>query len=149
MPFGTTAPRCVILARRPVRSQVSPTAMNNSGTVVGYSEFATISQSGLYSEAFLTSGSGIVSLGALPAPIELRLRNQRFNQVVGEYINTEPQSDHAFLYQSCTGCASRPNVSGQCSGWVFLNATGINDAGQISGNALFDGKNTTFLLTPY
>jgi hypothetical protein len=34
------------------------------------------------------------------------------------------------------------------SGWVLLQANGINDAGQIVGDGLFHGQSHAFLLTP-
>jgi probable HAF family extracellular repeat protein len=34
------------------------------------------------------------------------------------------------------------------SGWSNLNATGINDAGQIVGQGTYDGQQVAFLMTP-
>jgi len=34
------------------------------------------------------------------------------------------------------------------SGWTNLNATGINDAGQIVGEGLINGQEQAFLMTP-
>jgi len=34
------------------------------------------------------------------------------------------------------------------SGWSNLNATGINDAGQIVGQGLINGQEQAFLMTP-
>jgi probable HAF family extracellular repeat protein len=34
------------------------------------------------------------------------------------------------------------------SGWSSLNATGINDAGQIVGQGTYDGQQVAFLMTP-
>ena len=34
------------------------------------------------------------------------------------------------------------------SGWSNLNATGINDSGQIVGQGTFDGQQVAFLMTP-
>jgi len=34
------------------------------------------------------------------------------------------------------------------SGWVLLSANGVNNAGQIAGEGLHNGKQHGFLLTP-
>jgi probable HAF family extracellular repeat protein len=70
-------------------------------------------------------------------------------QVVGasEIVSTSDRA-HAFLYTSGSGMVDLNTLIDPLSGWELLDASAINDAGQITGQGLIDGEYHAYLLTP-
>ncbi len=54
---------------------------------------------------------------------------------------------NGFLYSNGTTQALTSLLPGS-SGWTNLNATAINDSGQIAGQGTYDGQQVAFLMTP-
>jgi hypothetical protein len=52
------------------------------------------------------------------------------------------------LYKRGVGMVDLNSLIDPSSGWVLLQAIGINDSGQIVGQGQFDGQTRAFLLTP-
>ena len=66
--------------------------------------------------------------------------------VVGN-SSTANANSHAFLYDGSTMIDLNDLIS-PTSGWVLLNATAINNSGQIVGSGTIDGQTNAYLLTP-
>src|SRR4029079_9882913 len=54
---------------------------------------------------------------------------------------------HAFLYTSASGIVDLNTLIAPLSGWELLDASDINDAGQITGQGLIGGEYHAYLLT--
>ena len=123
-------------------------AINDSGQVTGLSATTsgvTFGSDGP-SHAFLYSNGSMQDLGSLGGVSSGRGINN-IGQVVGYYVLSD-SSTHAFLYSngSMQDLNSLLVTNG---GWVLQGASGINDAGYISGTGINpSGQVHAFLLTP-
>jgi probable HAF family extracellular repeat protein len=61
--------------------------------------------------------------------------------------NKEQVVGNGFLYSNGT-IQTLLSLIPAGSGWSNLNATGINDAGQIVGQGTYDGQQVAFMMTP-
>jgi probable HAF family extracellular repeat protein len=57
-------------------------------------------------------------------------------------------NSHAFLYTSAAGMVDLNTLIDPLSGWELLDASDINDAGQITGQGLINDEYHAYLLTP-
>ncbi len=121
------------------------TAINNKGQVIGYSGDGIL---GSYSRAFLCSGGKLQDLGSLGGGLSFAFSINDKGQVVGD-SNTNSQNQHAFLYSNGKLQDLNSLISPK-SGVTLINATSINDDGQIAatGSINNDAPNHAFLLTP-
>ena len=120
------------------------TGINASGQIVGTSEIAGASG---YSHAFLYFGGTMTDLGTLPGGINSAATSiNASGQVVGS-SGTAKGSQYAFLY-SGGAMTDLNSFLPTNSGWIFQQANGINDSGQIVGFGGFDGEIHAFLLSP-
>ncbi len=112
--------------------------INNGGVIVGVSR----------GQAFAYSGGVMRGLGVLPGYTEsVALAINDRGEVVGYSLNHLDERSRAFIYRN--GVMQDLNdLIPQGTGWEMIQAVGINDAGQIVGRALLDGKPHAFLLTP-
>jgi probable HAF family extracellular repeat protein len=117
--------------------------INDAGQVVGYSYAAA------GGNAFLWQNGIMTNLGELPGggddSFALGINNA--GQVVGSSAATNGQS--AFLWQNgvMTDLSTVSGVVG--TGWSLIEATAINDAGQIVGYGINpQGVTSAFILTP-
>ena len=128
-------------------------SINNNGQVVGYSSPA----SGNYHAFIWQKGSGMQDLGTLPAgstpynSYNYKSSASGINnkgQVVGDSYSSVGGASHAFLYNSSGQMQDLNNLVAP-SQWTILNATGINDFGQIAswGTPSY-GQYHAVLLTP-
>lgn len=124
------------------------TAINDNGWVVGLSD----SYDGIYDidHAFLYDGSAMIDLATpngdnLGISLANDINNSR--QIVGK-STTDGFEEHAFLYDSLFGMVDLNQLISPESGWLLLEATCINNAGQIAGNGLLNGQDRAFLLDP-
>ena len=71
-------------------------------------------------------------------------------QVVGasEVAANISSNEHAFLYKTGSGMVDLNTLIDPLSGWELLDASAINDAGQITGQGLIGDEYHAYLLTP-
>ena len=115
------------------------TGISNVGEVVGYA-----SLSSGYEHAFSALGTAMTDLGTLGGSSFAYGVNDS-GEIVGYSWPTTGENPHAFLYLN--GMMVDLNAlipSG--SGWQLLEAYGINNAGQIVGEGLWNGQTHAFLL---
>jgi probable HAF family extracellular repeat protein len=117
--------------------------VNASGDVVGES----LAQPG-ESRAFLWRNGAMQDLGTLPGDLSSQANGiNAAGHVVGWSRSPDGSTSRAFLWQS--GVMSDLNSALPAgSGWVLTSAAAINDAGQIVGAGLHDGRPRAFRLTP-
>ena len=101
---------------------VTPTAINDSGQVVGYGT------SGGQTHAFLYSAGSLSDLGTLGGDYSYAFGLNDLGQVVGEARNASGVS-HAFLYSA----GSMTDLGTLGGSGINSAATAINNAGQIAG----------------
>jgi probable HAF family extracellular repeat protein len=118
-------------------------SMNNAGQIVGFSETTT---TGVY-HAFLFSDNSIQDIDTLNSPNSAAFGINNNGWVVGGY--TTNNNGHGFVYigkqmYDLNALLINPN-----SGWTLVDATAINDAGQIVGyGSNPSGQYHAFLLNP-
>jgi probable HAF family extracellular repeat protein len=70
-------------------------------------------------------------------------------QVVGaSEVQITSGDTHAFLYTSSSGMVDLNTLIAPLSGWELLDASAINDVGQITGQGLIGGEYHAYLLMP-
>ena len=123
---------------------VTPTGINDQGTVVGrieQSDFSIAPPNPAYPAevGFVwTPEKGVAEIG--PEAMPDAINNQ--NQVVGAYDN------HAFVWNAQTGRTDLNTLIPTGTGWELVEATALNDKGQIVGVGSINGDQHAFLLTP-
>jgi probable HAF family extracellular repeat protein len=121
-------------------SSSQATDINNSGEVVG---FASVSSG--YQHAFSMLDGMMIDLGTLGGGSSYAYGINGSGEIVGySYLAGGGQS--AFLYDNGTMLDLNSLLPGN-SGWDLLDAYGINASGQITGEGLYDGQLSAFLLT--
>ncbi len=116
------------------------TGINGAGLIIGHS--ATVDG---WLQAFLYSGGAMQGLGTLGGSQSYAYGINSGGLVVGYSWITGNERTSAFLYRD--GILWDLNVLLPAgSGWVLLEAYGINDAGQIAGAGLLGGERRAFLL---
>jgi len=127
--------------------------INDSGQVAG----SSLTEGDEFDHAFLwtpttpggTSGT-MLDLGTLGGSDSYGYNLNAGGQVVGSsYVPANVSNySHAFLYTSGVGMVDLNTLIDPLSGWELLDASEINDAGQITGQGLIGGKYHAYLLTP-
>ena len=117
-----------------------PASINASGAIVGYSNTATGE-----SDAFLYDNGTMQNLGTLGGSYSYATAINNNGQIVGDAA-TASGDEHVFLYTNGT-VQDLNSLIAPSSGWVLDQATGINDAGQIVGNGMFNRQNHAFLYS--
>ena len=120
--------------------------INDSGQVVGHSNFNNRFGGGL--TAFIYEDGVMTNLGTLPGAVwgMARSINNR-GRVVGVAFDEIFVPSRAFLYSG--GVMHDLNdLIPPGSGWKLVDATDINDFGQIVGVGTKDGKEVGFILSP-
>jgi probable HAF family extracellular repeat protein len=119
-------------------------AINGLGEVAGWSQVAPT----FNEHASLWNGSTILDLGTLGGAESQADGINAAAAVVG-WSNVGTGDRHAFLYTDGT-MVDLNSLVDPASGWTLVEATAINDAGQIAGYGLNDatGDTEAFLLTP-
>jgi probable HAF family extracellular repeat protein len=117
------------------------TDINNTTEVVGYSYLPNGR-----THPFLYSEGTMMDLGTLNGgPFSEAWGINASGQIVGN--STTANSQHAILYSGGIMYDLNTLIPAD-SGWGLVNATAINDAGQITGWGGYNGKQAAFLLTP-
>jgi probable HAF family extracellular repeat protein len=127
--------------------------INASGQVAG----SSLIEGDEFDHAFLwtpttpggTSGS-MLDLGTLAGSDSYGYNVNAAGQVVGlSYVPAEVSNySHAFLYTPGVGMVDLNILIDPLSGWELLDASEINDAGQITGQGLINDEYHAYLLTP-
>jgi len=120
-------------------------ALNNSGQVVGWSDLS----SNKTGHGFLYSGGKMTDLGILPSAVGSTATGiNNFGDIVGYvYYGSHVGQRRAVIY-TAAGPVDLNTLIPAGSGWLLLQANGINDAGQIVGTGLLNNITHAFLLTP-
>ena len=113
-------------------------SINDSGDIVGMSYVGW--------HAFLFSNGIVTDLGTLGGPASYAYDINESRQIVGQ-AQTPTGSTSACLWEEGTAIDLNSLLAAD-SGWVLIEATGINDAGQITGWGLYIGQPSAFLLSP-
>jgi probable HAF family extracellular repeat protein len=117
-------------------------AVNTKGQVAGNSVTA-----GGISHAFLWDLGAMRNLGTLRGDVASEARAINVDSdVVGRSGVADLSTAHAVLWRD--GVAVDLNGLITAPGWILLNATGINNVGQIAGIGMRNGYLRAFLLTP-
>jgi probable HAF family extracellular repeat protein len=118
------------------------TGINNAGEVVGTSYLPGASNW----HAFLYSAGTMKDLGTLNGgPFSEALGINNSGQIVGD--STTNNFTYAILYTGGVMYDLNTFLPAN-SGWHLVNATAINDAGQIAGWGFYNNAEAAFLLTP-
>lgn len=118
-------------------------AINSRGQAVGFSSLFDPKTTDEFSRSFLYSGSVMTDLN-VPGVQSAAEDINDSGQIVG-WMNSGGQ--RAYIYED--GVVTNLNtLIRPGSGFTLLNATGINNAGQIVGRAFGGGRFHAFLLTP-
>jgi probable HAF family extracellular repeat protein len=116
------------------------TDINNNGEIVG---FASVSSG--YQHAFTMLDGMMIDLGTLGGGSSYAYGINDSGEIVGySYLADGGQS--AFLYDNGT-MLDLNSLLPTNSGWDLLVAYGVNNSGQITGEGLYDGQLSAFLLT--
>lgn len=119
--------------------------INDAGWVTGYAQDAMGRN-----HAFIADATGqMLSLGSLGGPTgsSMGFDINNWGQVVGSSSNSlGPNASHAFL-RTAGQMFDLNSLIAPNSGWELVQATAINDAGQITGLGWVNGQNHAFLLT--
>ena len=121
-------------------SSSQATDVNDSGEVVG---FASVPSG--YQHAFSMIDSMMIDLGTLGGGSSYAYGVNSSGEIVG-YSWLADGEQHAFLYDNGKMLDLNSLLPAD-SGWVLLDAYGINDAGQITGVGLYKGQVMAFLAT--
>ena len=118
------------------------TAISDSGEVAG---FATLSTG--YEHAFVYLGGKLIDLGTLGGSSSFAYDVSDSGAAVGYSWLADGPNPHAFLYSDGILVDLNSLIPAN-SGWELLGAYGINHAGQIVGEGLYQGQDQAFLLNP-
>ncbi len=131
----------------PLASLGGPTSeghgINDAGDVVGDSMMKGTSNE---LAVLWPASGGIVELGSLGGTESSARDINNHGQVVG-YAQNASGEYRAFLWEG-SGMVDLNTLLPAESGWVLLSANAINDAGQITGEGIYQNDRRAFLLTP-
>jgi probable HAF family extracellular repeat protein len=133
------------LGTLPGHSLSTARAINSFGQVVG--ESVAVDGEAV-ARAVVWEGDTVRDLGTLPGDLSSRARGiNGTGQVVGESFLPWGGLSRAVLWKNGAAYDLNTLIS-PGSGWILTSAAAINDAGQIVGAGLRDGRPRAFLLTP-
>ena len=122
------------------------TAINDQVQIAGWSFLSNDTDS----HAFIwDSANGMHDIGILPGGNYSSANGINKGGLVVGKGNIPPfdQDTHAFLWDSTSGMRDLNDLIPSDSGWVLIEATAINDSGQIVGWGYHDGQQGAFLLS--
>jgi probable HAF family extracellular repeat protein len=131
--------------------------INDGGQVVGESDTGPIVRSSIRARGFSffdthaflwTEGSGMTDLGHLGGGTSRATAISNNGMVVG-WSTRINGSGYAFSWTQAGGMIDLNSLLPLNSGWVLLEANGVNDNGQITGYGLHNGAGRAFRLSPY
>jgi chitinase len=119
-------------------------AINNVGEVVGWSDLSSE-----VAHAFLYSGGKMTDLGILPAAkgsVATGINNS--GVIVGFTTYGSHVAQRRAVLYGTSGPVDLNTLIPSGTGWILLQANGVNDAGQIVGTGLINNNIRAFVLTP-
>ena len=124
------------------------TAININDVVAGDS--ASVPGNTADVTAFRWSNNVMTNLGALaPSTRSHALAIDNKGNVVGySYADVHNSVQHAFSYDGTKMADLNKRLDASSAAWVLQTATGIDDAGAITGMGLFGGDRLPYLATP-
>ena len=132
------------LGTLPGHASSAARAINAFGQIAGES----VSPGGLITRAVLWEAGTPRELGPLPGDLSSRARGINGpGQVVGESAAAGGNPSRAVLWREGAVYDLNTLISPE-SRWLLTSAAAINDAGQIVGAGLHEGRPRAFLLTP-
>ena len=117
-------------------------SINDGGAAAGFAALPTE-----YEHAFLYVDGHLTDLGTLGGASSFANAVNNFGTVVGYSWVPDGADPHAFV-DSNGRMLDLNSLIAADSGWVLLQAFGINDAGQIVGAGMLDGHQEAFWLDP-
>lgn len=116
----------------------NPQDINNMGVMVGDASTLTARH------AFMFANGSLSDLGTLGGANSRALALNELGQIVGTSDSLFGQ--HAFLFESGT-MRDLNSLIDPSTGWTLIEASDINESGQIVGWGIRDGQTRAFLLT--
>ena len=135
----------VTIGPLPGGQYASALALNNADQVVGYSETV-----GGVEHAFAYAGGVMSDLGTLGGNNSYAHAINHHGVIVG-LAGIDPFNDdlnHAFVYADGKMADLNTLLDAGGTGWILVQASDINDAGQIVGTGTYEGVKHGFLLNP-
>ena len=120
----------------------SANAINDLGQVVGSSTTAD----GQNRAFFWDNSNGMIDLGSLGGNSSDAKAINNLGQVIG-YSTTANGQNRPFFWDKSSGMSDLNDLVSP-AGWIINTIAGINNAGQIVGNGLYNGQYRAFVLTP-
>ncbi len=120
----------------------SATDINDLGQAIGTSTTAD-GQNRLF---FWDKSSGMINLGSLGGNNNSATAINNLGQVIGESYTADGQN-RPFFWDKSSGMSDLNDLV-FAPDWILNSVVGINNAGQIVGNGLYNGQTRAFLLTP-
>ena len=121
-------------------------SINSLGVIVGQSD--GLSTLGHWHAVKWSPSGTIKDLGVLRGgTYSIAFGANDFNVVVG-YGNIWNNAPHAMIWTSTHGMRDLNSLIPANSGWTLINASAINNVGQITGYGSHNGHNHAFVLTP-
>jgi probable HAF family extracellular repeat protein len=121
-----------------------PSAINDKGQVVGYSNLAGDQNN----RAFLYKDGEMTDLGTLGGTSSEAKGINESGQVVGWSDNSSGER-RAFLYDSTNGMRDLNDSIPADSGWTMYEAAGINDKGQVAASSWDNTQPDTDIVCSY
>jgi probable HAF family extracellular repeat protein len=127
--------------------------MNSAGQISGWSKVTGdgADHAFLWTPTTLVGVVGdMLDLGTLDGSDSYGYAVNNHGHVVGlSYVPPEVSNNsHAFLYTAAGGIVDLNDLIDPLSGWELLDASELNDAGQITGQGLIGDEYHAYLLTP-
>jgi probable HAF family extracellular repeat protein len=133
-------------------------AINSSGVIVGQTDTDSSTQAFIYSgynfavtggtSSDTTLGNHFLDIGSLDGTTSSALAINTGGDVVGTSSADAGSASHAFLYEPGGSMQDLNDLTTLPVGWTLDEATGINNAGDITGIADDGTSEYAFLLTP-
>src|SRR5690606_708857 len=117
-------------------------AMNKQGDAVGY-----IMNEASIRAFYYNRRAGIIHLDDQGASYSTAFDINDHGHIVGSYIASYEADESACLWVDQT-LIDLNTINGRTDDWWCIQATGINNHGQIIGNGLQGDRNRAFLLKP-